>query len=164
MRSKRGFVCAVLCLMVIVFAGGLTAQDVTLPLSAIQIKHFTLAEGVGKTQEFADYFYDGLLRYMPKTKVAAQVIPEDGAVAEADAGNAVIVEGQLLFVGHKGMVGLVRSEISLYRAADHTLVKTFTAEVPYKRSPLNKDKNVGENTGERTAIAIQKELKKLKAS
>lgn len=145
-------------------AGGLAAQDVQLPLSAIQVKHFALAEGVDKTQDFVNYFYDGLLGYLPKTKVAAQVVPEEGAVAEADAGNAVLVEGKLLFVGRKGMIGLVRSEISLYRVSDHKLVTTFTAEVPYKRSPLNKDKNVGENTGQRTAIAIQKELKKLKAA
>ena len=159
MRSL--FAVAGLVAVTMMFAGGLAAQDVQLPLNAIQVKHFTLAEDVGKTQEFADYFYDGLLRYMPKTKVAAQVVPEEGAVAEADAANALVVEGQLLFVGHKGMAGIVRSEINLFRLSDHKLVKTFTAEVPYKRSPLNKDKNVGENTGERTAIAIQKELKKL---
>jgi len=157
---KRLIIAAPL-LIAVVFAGSLAAQDVQLPLNSIQVKHFTLAEGVGKTQEFADYFYNGLLRYMPKTKVAALVVPEEGAVAEADAANALVVEGQLLFVGHEGMAGIVRSEISLYRVSDHKLVKTFTAEVPYKRSPLNKDKNVGENTGERTAIAIQKELKKL---
>jgi hypothetical protein len=164
MRSKNGFVCAVSCLAVIFISGSLSAQDVTLPLSAIQVKHFTQADGVGKTPEFLEYFYQGLLTYMPKTKVAAQVLGEDAAAPEGGAANGLIVEGQILFAGHKGMIGVVRSEVSLYRLGDHSLFKTLTIEVPYKRSPLNKDKNVGENTGGRTAFEIQKQLKKLKAS
>jgi hypothetical protein len=163
MRSQLGVIGVVLCLAVLC-VGGLTAQDITLPLSAIQVKHFTQAEGVGKSQDFLNYFYDGLLQYMPKTKVAAQVLGEDAVVPEADASNGLVVEGRILFAGPKGMIGLVRSEVSLYRLSDHELVKTLTVEVPYKRSPLNKDKNVGENTGGRTAFEIQKQLKKLKAS
>lgn len=151
-------------LAVVLAAGSLAAQDVTLPLNAIQVKHFTQAEGLGKTQEFLNYFYDGLMQYLPKTKVARQVLGEEAAVPEADAANAIIVEGKVLEVKKKGMVGILTSDISLYRASDHALVKQFTAEVVFKNSPLNKDKNVAEPSGGRTAYEIQKALKKLKAS
>ncbi|HMA54678.1 MAG TPA: hypothetical protein VKT17_09455, partial [Acidobacteriota bacterium] len=135
-----------------------------LPLAAIQVKHFAQAEGLGRTQEFLNYFYDGLMSYMPKTKVAAQVLGEEAAVAEADAANAVVVEGTLLEVKKKGLVGIVRADVGLYRVSDHKLVKQFIAEVPYKPSPLNKDKNIAEPAGGRLAYMIQKELKKLKGS
>lgn len=143
------------------FAGVLAAQDVTLPLKAIQAKHFGQAEGLGKTQEFLNFFYDGLMSYLPKTKVAAQVLGEEATVAEADAANSVVIEGTLLEVKKKGLIGIVRADVSLYRLSDHKLVKQFIAEVPYKPSPFNKDKNIAEPSGGRLAYMIQKELKKL---
>jgi hypothetical protein len=163
MRSKLGIVGMVLVLPVL-FAGGLAAQDITLPLSAIQVKHFTQAEGVNKSQEFLDYFYQGLLDSLPKTKVAAQVFGEDGAVPEADAANAILVEGQILEVKHKGLIGVVRTEVNLYRLGDHQLVKNFVTEVPYKPSPMNTDKTIAHASGGRLAYEIQRQLKKLKAS
>ena len=159
MRTSVGIVGVIL--IAALFVGGLAAQDVKLPLSAIQAKHFGQAEGLGKTQEFLDYFYDGLMAYLPKTKVAATVVGEEATVPEADAANAVVIEGTILEVKKKGLVGIVRTDVSLYRASDHQLVKQFIAEVPYKPSPLNKDKNVAEPSGGRLAYMIQKELKKL---
>lgn len=163
MRSRFVILTAVL-LASLPFAGVLAAQDVTLPLNAIQVKPFTQAEGLGQSQEFLNYFYDGLLQYLPKTKVAKQVLGEEAAVPEADAANAVIVEGKILEIKKKGMAGILTSDISLYRVIDHALVTQFTAEVIFKNSPLNKDKNVAEPSGGRTAYEIQKALKKLKAS
>ncbi len=163
MRSKLTIFGAVLVFAAL-GAGSLAAQDVSLPLKAIQVKHFGQAEGLGKSQEFLNYFYDGLMTYLPKTKVAAQVVPDEGSVPEADAGNSVVVEGTILEVKKKGMSGILTSEIKLYRLSDHKLVKEFTAEVMFKNSPLNKDKNVAEPSGGNTAYEIQKQLKKLKAS
>jgi hypothetical protein len=141
-------------------AGALMAQDVQLPLAAIQVKPFTQVEGLGKSQDFLNYFYDGLVMELPKTKVAAKVVGEEAAVPEADAANAVLVEGQLTEV--KSTV--IKAEISLYRVSDHKLVKTFPSEVMSKPSPLNNDKNVGTTAGRRFAYEIQKTLKKLKTS
>jgi hypothetical protein len=144
-------------LIAAVFAGSLAAQDVTLPLKAIQVKHFGQAEGLGKSQDFLNYFYDGLIQELPATKVAAQVVGEEGTVPEADAANSVVVEGTITEV--KSTV--IRAEISLYRLSDHTLVKTFTSAVMSKPSPLNKDKNVAGTAGRRTAYEIKKALKKI---
>lgn len=160
MKYVRGFIGAIAVL--VLAAGSLAAQDVTLPLKAIQVKHFTQAEGLGKPQEFLDSFYGGLLNQLPKTKVAGQVLGEGDKVAEADASNAVLVEGQILEVKHKSLVGIVRTEVNLYRVSDHQLVKNFVTEVPYKPSPMNTDKTIGNASGGRLAYEIQRQLKKLK--
>lgn len=155
MRSiVRPAACAVLAAAL---AASLAAQDITLPLTAIQVKPFTQAEGVGKSQEFLGYFYDGLIIELPKTKVAARIVGEEGAVAEAEAVNAVLVEGRLVEVKRT----VLRAEISLYRLSDHKLLETFTSETISKPSPLNKDKNVGTTAGRRTAYTVQRTLKKL---
>ena len=152
--------CAVLLVFAFLTAGGLAAQDVKLPLKTIQVKPFTQAEGLGLSEEFINYFNEGLVKFLPKTKVAAQVVEEGAEVSEDDAANSAVVEGTLVEF-KKAMIGIVGSEISLYRLSDHKLLTTFKAEVPFKRSPLNKDRNVGENTGGRTAFEIQRALKKL---
>lgn len=164
MRSPSRLSFFVPALAVFALAGVLAAQDVTLPLKAIQVTHFTQAEGLDLSPDFLNYFYDGLMEYLPKTKVAAQVVEEGGTVAEADAANAVIVEGKVIGLKKKGVAGILTSDIGLYRVSDHQLIKQFTAEVMFKNSPLNKDKNVAEPSGGRTAYEIQKALKKLKAS
>ena len=146
-------------LVVFIFAGSLAAQDVQLPLKTIEVKHFTQAEGLGLSQEFIDQFYEGLRGELPKAKVAGQVIEAGGTVADADAGNSIVVEGKFLSK-KSGFVGIVRAEINLFRRSDHNLIKTITPEIPYKPSPLNTDKTIGHSTGRRAAYEIQRALKK----
>jgi hypothetical protein len=160
MISKLGIIAPTLVLAVLSI-GGLAAQEVTLPLKAIQVTHFTPAEGLAQGQDFFDAFYDGLLKQLPKAKVASQVLGEGDKVAEAEAANSVVVEGKILEVKHKSLVGIVRTEVNLYRASDHQMVKNFVAEVPYKPSPLNTDKIIGNASGGRLAYEIQRQLKKL---
>jgi hypothetical protein len=159
MRSSVGIVGVIL--IAALFAGSLAAQDVQLPLKSIQVKHFGQADGLGLSQEFINYFYDGLMTYMPKTKVATAVTGEEAIVPEADAANSVVVEGTIIELKNKGMAGILRAEINLYRLSDRKLVKTFTSEVAFKRSPLNKEKNIAEPAGGNTAFEIKKALKKL---
>ena len=146
-------------LVAVLFAASLAAQDVQLPLKTIEVKHFTQAEGLGLSQEFIDQFYEGLRGELPKAKVAGQVIEEGGTVADADAGNSIVVEGKFLSK-KSGFVGIVRAEINLFRRSDHNLIKTITPEIPYKPSPLNTDKTIGHSTGRRAAYEIQRALKK----
>lgn len=146
-------------LVAVLFAASLAAQDVQLPLKTIEVKHFTQAEGLGLSQEFIDQFYEGLRGELPKAKVAGQVIEAGGTVADADAGNSIVVEGKFLSK-KSGFVGIVRAEINLFRRSDHNLIKTITPEIPYKPSPLNTDKTIGHSTGRRAAYEIQRALKK----
>lgn len=138
-------------------AGG---HAVTLPLAAIEVKHFTQADGIGLSAEFLGYYHAALLAALPKTKVAGRVVDEGGAVSEAEAGNAVVVEGRILSLKKSSMVTVLKVEISLYRRSDRALVKTSTVEAACKSSPLNKDKNIAEATGANTAPLIQQALKK----
>jgi hypothetical protein len=147
-------------LVAFVPATNLAAQDVLLPLKTIEVKHFTQIDGLGLSQDFINYFYDGLRTYLPKTKVAEQVLGEGATVPDADAANSVVVEGKFTDFG-KGGVGHVTTEINLYRRSDHKLIVTITPNVPFKSSPFNKDKNVAEATGGRTAFEIQRALKKI---
>lgn len=152
---------AVPLLLALLCAVSLAAQDVKLPLKTIQVKPFTQAEGLGLSEEFVNYFNKGLVEFLPKTKVATQVLEDGAEVPADDAANSIVVEGTLVEFKKMGMGGIVGSEISLYRLSDHKLLTTFKAKVPFKRSPLNKDRNVGESTGGRTAFEIQRALKKL---
>ena len=53
----------------------------------------------------------------------------------------------------------VTVDLELYRRSDRSIIKAFTARIPFKSSPFNKDKNVGEFTGGRASFEIQRALK-----
>ncbi len=133
-------------------------EEVQLPLKTIEVKHFTQADALGLSQDFVNYFYDGLRLYLPKAKVAELVVDEGATVPEADAANSVIVEGKFMEF-KKGFVGIVTLEINLYRRSDHKLIITITPKVPFKSSPFNTDKSIAHATGGRTAYEIKKALK-----
>jgi hypothetical protein len=137
-----------------------TTVTVKLPLAAIEIKHFTQAEGLGLTPEFMSIYHGSLLAAMPKMKVAARVVDDGGSISDAEATNAVVAEGRMVALKKGGMVGRLGLEISLYRRSDHTLVRFLTTEVPFKVTPLTKDKHIADATGANTATEIQRALKK----
>jgi hypothetical protein len=130
-------------------------------VKSIEVRHFTAVEGLGFSQEFIDYFYEGLRERLRKARVAEQIIDEGTAVPDASAANTLIIEGKLLEYKKGGFLqaGMVSSEIKLYRRSDHALIKIITPKVSFKSSPLNKDSGVGKWTGEVTALEIRKALK-----
>ena len=74
----------------------------------------------------------------------------------------MIVEGKFTEYKKGGFlegVGMVGSEIKLYRKSDHALIKIITPRVPFKPSPLNTDNGIGKGTGDRTALEIRKAFK-----
>lgn len=133
--------------------GGAQSQFKTL-----EVKNFTQAGGLGLSQEFLNYFYNGLREELVKVGVAGQVLNEGSAVAEADAADSVILEGKIIEYKNTWYAIILKSEIKFYRRSDKALIKTITTEVGAKASPLNTDKNVGENTGKRTANEIKKSM------
>ncbi|MFZ1982298.1 MAG: hypothetical protein WAU61_13415, partial [Smithella sp.] len=116
---------------------------------------------LGLSQDFINSFYDGLREHMIKAGIADQIVDEGGTVSDAIATNAIVVEGKFTEYKEGGFlsVGIVGSEIKLYRKNDHTLITTITARVPFKPSPLNTDKLIGKATGGRTAYEIKKAMK-----
>ncbi len=127
--------------------------------SAIEVKHFTPGDGLRLSPEFMDYFYTGLSDNLKKTGIAGQIVAEGTPVSEADAANAAILEGKFTEYTSSGLVGIVGSEIKLYRMRDHTLLTTIASRAPYKPSPFNTDKSLGQVTGARTAQEIARALK-----
>ena len=129
-----------------------------LPFNTVVVRPFTQAAGVGVSQDFLTYFADGLRDELVKAGVARQVFNEGPALAGADAGDAVVLEGKLIGYKSAWYGIIVKSEITVYRRRDHALLKTMTPEAGAKASPLNTDKNVGHNTGKRTATEIRKAM------
>jgi len=139
-----------------------TVKTVDGKFKAIEVKHFSQVDGLGRSQVFVNSFYDGLREGLTKLKIADQVVDEGALVTEADAANSVVVEGRFTeykeggFLAGPGKVGL---EIKLSRKSDHALITTITPRVPFKSSPLNTDMIVGKVTGQRTAYEIKNALK-----
>jgi hypothetical protein len=139
-----------------------TGETIGGKFKIVEVKHFTQSEGLGLSQEFINYFYDGLRERLKKEQVANQIVDEGAAVPDAEAANTMIVEGKFTEYKKGGFlegVGIVGSEIKLYRRSDHKLIATINPRVPFKPSPLNTDSGVGKNTGSRTADEIKKALK-----
>jgi len=125
---------------------------------ALELKHFTQADGLGLSQDFVNSFYDGLREHLIKAEVANQIIDEGAMAPDADAAATVVVEGKFTEFKSGALVGTVGSEIKLYHKNDHSLITTITPRVPYKPSPFNTDKTIGKAAGGRTAYEIKKAL------
>lgn len=139
----------------------LSAKDAPPRFKTIEVKHFTVATGVPLSSDFVNYFYDGLRAALPKQKLAGRIVEDGGAVPEAEAADSMVVEGVFTeyFKGGGFKIGHVTVDLKLYRRSDRSVIKAFTAKIPFKPSPFNKDKNVGEFTGGRASFEIQKALK-----
>jgi len=128
--------------------------------NTIEVKRFMQTDGLGLSQDFVNYFYNGLSEQLRKARIAGQVVAEGAAVPDADAANSAVLEGKFTEYKQGGFgPGIIGSEIKLYRRSDRALITTITPRVPYKSSPFNTDKNIGEVTGARTATEIAKALK-----
>jgi uncharacterized protein DUF4410 len=63
---------------------------------SVEIKHFSLAEGVELPPQFSDYLYAELRADLQKKKVTEQLVGEDEVVDAADAPQSMILEGSVL--------------------------------------------------------------------
>ena len=128
---------------------------------AVEVKHFSQVDGLNLSPTFVDSFADGIREGLTKLRIVDQVFDEGEVVAGADAANCVIVEGKFIEYRAGGFfsgIGMISSEISLFRKSDHALITTITPRVPFKPSPLNTDTGVGKSTGKKTAYEIKKAL------
>ncbi len=146
----------------LILVPALPARGAPPRFKTIEVKHFTVAEGVSISADFVDFFYNGLRDALPRQKLAERIVEEGATVPEAEAADSMVVEG--VFTGYnKGGfgrgIGRVNVDITLYRRSDRSVIKAFSAKIPFKPSPFNKDKNVGEFTGGRASFEIQRALK-----
>ena len=137
-------------------------QTFTGEVKIIEVRHFTQVDGLSLSQEFVNSFYDNMRERLAKGNVAGQIIGEGSATSPDLAVNTIIIEGKFTEYKKGGFlegVGMVGSEIKLYRKSDHALIKIITPRVTFKPSPLNSDNGLGRSTGYRTADEIKKALK-----
>src|SRR2546428_11934142 len=71
------------------------AKDPEPKFKTAEAKHFSRAEGVELTPEFADYLYAELRAELTKAKLFGQVIGEGEVVDAADAPGSVLIEGNI---------------------------------------------------------------------
>lgn len=124
-----------------------------------QVQHFTQADGVALPQTFVDGFYDGLRENVQQFKIADQVVDEGATVSDADATNAVVIEGEFISLKKGGIFTptVIEMEVKLYRKSDHTLLKTIPVEGACQGS-ASLDQGTGKLCGGNTAADIGKAL------
>jgi len=142
--------------------GKVAAKDNQSQFKQVQVKHFTLADGVGLSQNFIKYFDDGLRAQLQKENLARLVADETATVPAADAPDSIVVEGEFTcFVKARGFhLGRLCVEIKLYRTSDHQLIKTLTPEISL--GP-DKEKHLANFNGEYVGKEIRKTAKDLPA-
>ncbi len=130
----------------------------------VELKNFTTANGVVISQDFVNSFYDGMREFIPKAKIADQVVSEGAVVSDADAKDAAIIEGTFTEYEKSGKWsgGWITMEANVYRMSDHTLIKTITQRSQTMHrgltSDTSADKYEGQMTGGNFALWIGKNL------
>lgn len=146
----------------------LPAKDKQLQFKTIEVKHFTLAEGVAlpdkiNPQEYLSLFYDELREKLEKDKLADQVLVEGATVPAADAADSIVLEGKIADfkkAGHTMMhPAVVTMEISLFHRADHSLITTVKPELKIIPAAYRNEKTFAKVTGGWTAGEVKKALK-----
>lgn len=124
-----------------------------------QVEHFTQADGVGIPQDFVDGFYDGLRENVQQFKIAEQVVDQGATVSDADAANAVVIEGKFTSLKKGGFItpNVIEMEVKLYRKSDHTLLKTIPVEGAFN-GMWQLYQKTGKLTGGNAAASIGKAL------
>jgi hypothetical protein len=148
-------------LVFLVSALPLAAKDAQAQFKTIVVNRFANANTANQSQEFINYFSASLSERLLKLKAANQVLGEGVGVTPADAADSLVVEGRFTDFDKGGMFvpGKLGVDINIFRASDHALVKNITTKLLFKGTPLNKDKNVAEFTGEVAAQEIRQGLK-----
>jgi hypothetical protein len=128
--------------------------------ATIVVDRFANTSATTQSPEFIQAFCDGMRDELSSLNVAGQVVEQGVTVNPADAANALVVEGR--FTGYtKGdliATDKLTVEIDVYRAGDHTLVKSFTHSVAYKSIPINSDKKLGTYAGAQISRFVEPSL------
>ncbi len=157
----RRFVASVILIALAFGAGILMAKDEASKYKNIQVKHFTVADGVVLPDGFTDGFYTYLREQLTKQKAADQVLEDGATIPDADAADSIVVEGKFTSykpAGHTMLsLGKLGWEINAYRKSDHSLIATDTKGTDTR--PGWKEDQLEEGTAFYAAYDIKKDLK-----
>jgi hypothetical protein len=124
------------------------AKDDKAKFKSVEVKHFTLNEGVELPPEFKDFLYAELRADLQKKKVAEQLVGEDEVVDPADAAQSVIIEGSVLeykkgslvkekLIGFGAGLRSLTAHVKVTRRSDHEalLDEDLKVRVPAEANP-----------------------------
>jgi hypothetical protein len=126
---------------------------------ALLVQHCAAGNGTGFSQYFTTTFCSELGASLMKHKAAETVLQEGASIPSADAPNSLVLECKLNGDASKSLLytAHVQAEISVYRASDHALAKTFTAKADYKG--MDKEEHVAQLTADMVGNEIRKAIK-----
>ncbi len=166
---KRSVLCAFLSALVFLAPIGATAKDNTPKYQTAQVKPITLAEGVVfppgglNTQSFLDALYQNFGEQLQKQNVAAQVTPPETAVSDADAANAIVIEGKITAFdkrsGSMANPSQLTMQLNVYRRSDNAPLATLTPQLKMPAAWWQKDDLFGKAVGNWAVSQIKKALK-----
>jgi hypothetical protein len=168
MRKVQHYVGVSLSFVVLLCAGTLAAKDSQPQFKTMEVKHFTVAEGVAlpdkiDQKDYLSLLYDQLREQLEKHKLAGQVLPEGAAVSDADAADSVVVEGKISAFKKAGSTmlspGMLAMEISLYHRKDHSLITTIRPSVKIPPAAYKNDETFAKGSAGLAAGEIKKALK-----
>ncbi len=150
------------------FCVSAAAKDPEAHFKTVEAKHFTRAEGVELSPDFADYLYAELRTELGKTKLFDQVIGEGEVVEDADAPQSLIIEGTITeykkgsivkqsIIGFGAGMRSLRLETTLTRRSDHKALAALKIHV--KALPKWDEKVLARSAAKQMAKEIKNQLK-----
>ena len=154
--------CSLLLVLVVSLSLGAKSKG-EMQFKTVEVKHFTVAQGVDLWGEYPNLLYGELRTELEKKKIAVQVVEEGGTVADADAADSIVVEGKVTDfkkAGHTMMhPGSLTMEINIYHRTDHSAVASTTPTLKLMPVAYSDDKTLAKVTGRWAADEIKKALK-----
>jgi hypothetical protein len=166
---KRSIALAAFAIVLVVLAAGLNAGQKNPPkYKALELKHFTIADGVTlpetiSPQNFLNLLYDQIRTELAKKGPAAQIADEGASVPEADAADSVVVEGRITNFKKPGHTMAnppkIDLELDLYQVQGHALIKTVPIDTKLVPGYYKDDATFAKGIGRWVAGEIRKALK-----
>lgn len=93
---KRGMFLVLIVLIGAVLSATAEQKPKQAKFKNLEVRHFTLAEGVELSPQFPDFLYAQLRQDFQKSGAFEQMLGENETVDAADTANSLIVDGKLL--------------------------------------------------------------------
>ena len=149
------------------------AKDAEAQFKSVEAKHFTKAEGVELSPEFADYLYAELRAELAKAKLFGQVIGEGEVVDATDAPASIIIDGNIseykkgsavkdALIGFTAGWRSLKVDTTIKRRSDQSIIAS--PQIHVRASPRWKDKVLAKEAAHQIVKDLKEALKEKGAS
>lgn len=149
------------------------AKDPEAQFKSVEAKHFTKAEGVELSPEFADYLYAELRAELAKAKLFGQVIGEGEVVDATDAPASIIIDGNIseykkgsavkdALIGFTAGWRSLKVDTTIKRRSDQSIIAS--PQIHVRASPRWKDKVLAKEAAHQIVKDLKEALKEKGAS